>query len=121
MTDDKLESMIGAILRTGVLAAALVVGVAGFFYLIQFHGNVVQYGKFEMEGSDLRTLTGIVRSSLRFRSDAIIQLGLLILIATPIARVALAAVGFGLERDYLYVAVSILVLTILLFGLMHST
>lgn len=121
MTDDKLESMIGAILRSGVLAAAITVGVAGCFHLIQFHGNVVQYGRFELEGSDLRTLGGIVRSSLRFRSEAIIQLGLLILIATPIARVALAAIGFCLERDYLYVAVSLIVLTILLFGLLHST
>jgi uncharacterized membrane protein len=99
-------------------AAALVVGVAGFFYLIEFHGSVVQYGKFEMEGSDLRTLTGIVRSSLRFRSEAIIQLGLLILIATPIARCS------GCDRirsraRHLYVAVSMLVLTILLFSLLR--
>src|SRR5262245_34359606 len=112
--------MIGAILRSGVAAAALVAGVAGIFYLIQFHSTVVQYGRFELEGNDLRTITGIVRSSLRFRSEAIIQLGLLLLIATPIARVALAAIGFYLERDYLYVFVSTLVLMILLFSLIHS-
>jgi uncharacterized membrane protein len=120
VTDDKLESMIGAILRSGVAAAALVAGVAGIVYLIQFHSTVIQYGKFELEGNDLRTVTGIVRSSLQFRSEAIIQLGLLLLIATPIARVALAGIGFWLERDYLYVIVSTLVLMILLFSLIHS-
>jgi uncharacterized membrane protein len=52
--------------------------------------------------------------------DAMIQLGLLLLIATPILRVALAAVGFYLENDRLYLGVSLIVLTILVLSLIHS-
>jgi uncharacterized membrane protein len=120
VTDDKLESMIATILRLGVLAAALIVSVAGVFYLIEHHDDPVPYGAFHMERSDLRTVTGILASSMQMQSDAIIQLGLLLLIATPFARVALAAIGFYLERDYLYTGVSVLVLTILIFGLLRS-
>jgi len=120
VTDAKLESMIAAVLRSGVIAAALLVGTAGVLYLIQHHHEPVRYGRFVMERGVLRSLWGIVRSSTRLQTDAIIQLGLLLLIATPIARVALAAIGFYLERDYLYVGVGLLVLAILIFSLLHS-
>jgi uncharacterized membrane protein len=120
MTDEKLEAMISTILRSGVLAAAVIVLGAGMLYLVQYHDHSVQYSRFVMENKDLRTLTGIFRSSLALQSEAMIQLGLLLLIATPIARVALAAIGFFLERDYLYVVVSIVVLAVLLFSLMQS-
>ena len=66
-------------------------------------------------------MRGIIRSAWSLRADAIIQLGLLLLIATPIARVALAAVGFYLEKDRVYVAVSLIVFSILLFSIIHAT
>jgi uncharacterized membrane protein len=50
---------------------------------------------------------------------AIVQLGVLLLIATPIARVIFAAIGFAVERDRLYVAISLAVLAVLIFGLLH--
>jgi uncharacterized membrane protein len=50
----------------------------------------------------------------------IIQLGVLLLIATPVARVAFALVAFAIERDRLYVAVSATVLAVLLFSFFHS-
>ena len=53
------------------------------------------------------------------RRDLPVQLGLLLLIATPIARVVLAAVGFAFERDRMYVVVSLIVLAVLLFSLLH--
>ena len=48
------------------------------------------------------------------------QFGLLLLIATPVARVAMAVVGFALERDRLYVVVSLIVLTVLLLSLTRA-
>ncbi len=51
---------------------------------------------------------------------AIIQLAVLLLIATPVARVVFALIAFGIERDKLYVAVSALVLAVLLFGFFRS-
>jgi uncharacterized membrane protein len=50
----------------------------------------------------------------------LIQLGLLLLIATPIVRVALSIVGFTIERDYLYVGFTAVVLVILLYSLLGS-
>jgi len=49
------------------------------------------------------------------------QVGLLLLILTPIVRVAVAVVGFLLERDRLYTVVSLIVLVILMFSLIHAS
>ncbi len=120
MTDEQLESMIGNTLRIGVLTSATIVAVSGMFYLIQHRADHVTYGTFHMERTNLRVLSGIFRSAMRLRADAIIQMGLVLLIATPIARVVFAAVGFYLEHDYLYVAVSLTVAAILIYSIMHA-
>jgi uncharacterized membrane protein len=49
--------------------------------------------------------------------EAVIQLGLLILIATPVARVIFSLVGFVLERDRVYVAITLAVLAILAYSI----
>jgi uncharacterized membrane protein len=48
------------------------------------------------------------------------QLGLLLLIATPIVRVAFSAVAFALEGDKMYVLFTLLVLAVLLYSLFGS-
>jgi uncharacterized membrane protein len=58
--------------------------------------------------------------ALHGRASEIIQLGLLVLILTPIARVFICVVGFFTQRDLLYVAVSGLVLAVLLYGLLFG-
>jgi uncharacterized membrane protein len=121
MTDERLEAIIGNLLRAGVLASAFIVLLAGMVFIGQHHADTVSYSTFHLETSDLRTISGIFRSAWSLRVDAIIQLGLLLLIATPVARVALAAIGFYLEGDRVYVAVSLIVLSILVFSLVHAT
>ncbi len=49
-----------------------------------------------------------------------IQLGILLLIATPVVRVVFCVVGFARQRDRLYVAVRTLVLAILIYSLMSG-
>jgi uncharacterized membrane protein len=49
------------------------------------------------------------------------QLGLLLLIATPIARVAFSIFAFALERDWLYVGLTTVVFAVLLFSILQST
>jgi|SRR5579859_723122 len=120
MTDRALEILVGRLLRLGVLISALVVAVGGALYLVRHYVDTVNYRVFQGENPDLRSIAGIWASALHLHSDAIIQLGLLLLIATPIARVALAAVGFYLEKDRLYVVVSLTVLAILIFSIMHA-
>jgi uncharacterized membrane protein len=61
-----------------------------------------------------------MRAAMSLHGSGIIQLGLLFLIATPVARVAFAAFAFAVERDWLYVAVSTFVLLVLLYSLLGS-
>ena len=63
-------------------------------------------------------MRGVVAGALALRAQSVIQLGLLVLIATPIARVAFALLAFARQRDATYVAVSALVLAVLLFSLL---
>jgi uncharacterized membrane protein len=121
MTDEQLQSMIGVVLRTGVVAAALIVGASGVFYLVGHHADPPRYARFQTESPELRTIGGILHSAAQLQSEAIIQLGLLVLIATPVARVALALLGFYREGDRLYTVVSLIVLAILIFSLGHSS
>ncbi len=127
MDDRRLETIIGRLLQIGVLVSAATVLAGGILYLAQSHSGRVDYRSFVPAGSlapgspDLLTLSGIVRSAIRFQSLGLIQFGLLLLIATPVARVALAVVGFALERDRLYTVVSLVVLLILAFSLIHAT
>jgi|SRR5690348_15323907 uncharacterized membrane protein len=120
MTDERLESLIGILLRLGVLTAAAIVAISGVFFVAAHHTDQPPYSTFQIEADGLRTIGGILRGSMHMQPAAVIQLGLLLLIATPILRVALAGVGFYLEGDRLYLGVSLIVLTILLVSLMHS-
>ena len=121
MDDRRLASIIGRLLQIGVLVAAATVCAGGVLYLIQNHSGRVDYRIFAAANPALLSLSGIVLSAAHFESQGLIQLGLLLLIATPVARVAIAAVGFALERDRLYTVVSLIVLVILAFSLIHAT
>lgn len=121
MNDQRLENIIGQLLRAGVMLAAAVVFAGGALYLIQNHSRVVHYTNFHPGTENLRTLDGIVKLAAGLNSEGLIQLGLVLLIATPVARVAMAVAGFQLERDYMYVVVSLIVLGVLVYSLMHAT
>lgn len=121
MDDRRLEGIIGQLLRAGVLLAAAVVFAGGVFYLVQHPSGKIDYKTFSPGPETLRTLPGIVKLAAALDSEGIIQLGLLLLIATPVARVVLAIAGFYLERDRMYVIVSLIVLGVLLFSMMHAT
>ena len=120
LTDQKLEIAIGHMLQIGVLLAATVVFIGGTLYLRQETGPRPDYSHFTGVAERFRAPAEIVPNALHGRARSIIQLGLLILIATPIARVVLAAVGFLVERDHLYFWISLIVLTVLLYSLWHA-
>jgi uncharacterized membrane protein len=119
-TDQRIENILGNLLRAGVLLSALVVSIGGLVYLLR-HGHApVDFRVFHGESSDLRNAHGIVRDALALRSRGIIQLGLLLLIATPVARVAFSIFGFAEERDRMYVVFTLIVFSILLYSLVGS-
>jgi uncharacterized membrane protein len=116
-SDQRLDVVVGDLLRTGVLTAATIVLAGGIVYLIR-HGLALPDVKaFHGEPSDLRSVGGIIAGVFAGHGRGLIQLGLLLLIATPVARVVLLALGFALQRDRLYAIVSVVVLTFLLYGL----
>jgi uncharacterized membrane protein len=121
MNDQRLETIIGQLLRAGVVLAAAVVLAGAGLYLANHHSARVDFHTFRMERDDLRTMGGIARSAAHLDSEGIIQLGLLLLIATPVARVVFAAIGFHLEHDRMYTVVSLIVLAVLIFSLMHAS
>jgi uncharacterized membrane protein len=118
--DKKMEIAIGKLLRVGVLVAAGAVLVGGVLYLNQTRGPRPDYSRFHGVAAELSSPAGIVKHFSTGDSGAIIQLGLLLLIATPIARVIFAAFGFFLEKDWLYVVVSLIVLTVLMYSLLFD-
>jgi uncharacterized membrane protein len=120
MDDRRLESIIGQLLRVGVLLAAATVLIGGILYLAGHHGDPANYHTFEAAGSNIRSLSGTMKAVVHGDSVAIMQLGLLLLVLTPIARVVTAAIGFLLERDRMYAVVSAIVLAILVFSLVHA-
>jgi uncharacterized membrane protein len=115
--DDRLERIIGALLQVGVLLSGALVVAGGIVYLARHGSEAPHYRTFAGAPSDLRTFSGITASARSVRGRGIIQLGLLFLIATPVARVAFCAVAFALQRDWLYVAVTSIVLAVLVFSL----
>lgn len=110
-----------AMLRIGVSVAALVVLIGAALLLRHPWGAVPDYRHFQEGDPALRTLTGIVRGTIGFAPKSVIQLGLLLLIATPVARVVLCVVGFARQRSLLYVGISLAVLLILLYSLLNGT
>jgi len=121
MDDRRLETIIGNLLRAGVLLAASIVLAGGVHYVVTNYSAKSSFEAFTVEGDDLRTLKGIVKSAAHLHSAGLIQFGLLLLIATPVARVVLAAIGFYLEKDRMYAMISLIVLAVLVFSLLHAT
>ena len=116
-TNQQVETIIGNLLRGGVILAALVVFIGGMFYLFRYGLAYPDYRVFRGEPTDLRTVHGILTDALSFHRRGLIQLGLLLLIATPVARVAFSIYAFLRQGDRTYVVVTLIVFTILLYSL----
>ena len=120
ITDKQMDEIIGHLLRAGVILSAVFVLAGGAVYLARHREPVIDYRMFQGEPAELRTVSGIVHEAVAFRGRGLIQLGLLILIATPIARVAFSAVVFLYQRDWTYVVVTLIVLGLLVYSLFGS-
>ena len=118
--DDRVEHVVGNLLRGGVLIAAAVAIVGGIAHLWHLGGARSDYHVFRGDPAKLRSVAGLVRGALAFDTACVIQLGIVLLIATPVARVALTVVAFALRRDRMYVAVSTIVLVLLAWSLFAS-
>jgi len=100
-----------------VLSSAIVTGLGGLLYIFTADRQLPPYHIFHDVPIRYKTIHGIINGLRQFDSLAIIQFGVLLLLATPIARVAFSIFAFLLEKDYLYVVITILVLGIICYSI----
>ena len=102
------ELVISNVLRGGVLLSAAVILVGVVWYYLQPHARAAGGLSYPHHLGD------VIPAVLAGNAEAIITLGLLILLATPVVRVAVSIGAFALEHDWLYVGITTLVLALLL-------
>ncbi len=117
-TDEHFEMILAYVLRAGVLLSATVVACGGVVFLASHGFERPSYHVFRGEPVPLRSVDGIVGEALQLRGRGLIQVGLLLLIATPIARVVFSIVGFVRQRDWMYVVITLIVLSLLGYSLL---
>ncbi len=115
--DKRVEEIVGILLRTGVILAASVVFLGGIFYLARYGSSPAHYAVFRGEPGELSHGLAIFRGAFGLHPPAIVQFGILLLIATPVARVIFTVFAFALERDWTYVVIALIVLALLLYSL----
>lgn len=117
---ERMEIILSNLLRGGVVLAFCVVLIGGLIYLVHHGHSAPHYHTFRGEPADLRSMGGILEEAFRLTGRGIIQFGILLLIATPVARVAVSVVAFVLQRDRTYVVVTLIVLSLLLYSLLGT-
>jgi uncharacterized membrane protein len=120
LDDERVEVLIANLLRAGVVTAALVVIAGAIPYLATQAKAHVSFRAFHGERDEFKTVHGILAYAFAGHARGIIQLGLLLLIATPIARVIFSAAAFEIEGDRMYVVFTLIVLAVLLYSLFGS-
>ncbi len=115
MTPERFRGLVSGVLIIGVVTSAVLITVAFVASLaIGWDGSML--GATDRVRSDA-DFSNLATSLSRLRPIAIAQLGLLVLVATPVVRVLASVVGFALEGDRLYSAITLGVLAILLVSL----
>jgi uncharacterized membrane protein len=107
----RVEIIISQVLRGGVLLSAAIISIGVVLFYIHYFsvaGHVLDTAAFP------HSLVSVAQGLMRGDPLAIIVLGLLVLLATPVARVAVSIVAFGFERDWRYVVISTVVLLVLI-------
>ncbi len=118
LADADIEKIIGLQLRYGVVIASLIVLMGGVLYLVQQgQGAIPPYHTFLGESARYTSFSQIVKGIGAGEAKGIVQAGVVVLIATPILRIAFSLVGFILEKDRLYIIITAIVLSVMLFSI----
>jgi uncharacterized membrane protein len=119
-SDEQVERFVGNLLRIGVLSAGSVVLLGGVVFLIRHGLETVVPSQFKEARVSLRSVPGIASEVVDFSGRGLIQLGLVLLIATPIARVIFSVFAFARQRDWTYVVITLIVLGVLAVSLVSG-
>ncbi|HEV2290186.1 MAG TPA: DUF1634 domain-containing protein [Candidatus Acidoferrales bacterium] len=115
-TDERMDSTISVLLRTGVIISSIVVLAGGILYLFEYGLHMPDYRVFQREPASLMSFHRILTGILSWHGRNWIQFGLVLLALTPVARVAFCVFVFLKERDWTYVFLTLIVLSVLVFS-----
>lgn len=116
-TDAAIRPVVSTFLRYGVLIAAFVIMLGLILLLIQVGPSAFVFMpqiRGPEPGTDLTSLRAILRELVPPEPLAVMDAGVLLLVATPVLTVGAAVISFALEADWLYVAISGFVFAMLL-------
>lgn len=117
--DKDLALVIGNIMRWGVIVSLSLTFLGGIIYLVQNGSEVVSYNSFvEQDRSIGEILNSTFQGLLHFDGLSMITLGILLLFSTPVIRVVFSLIGFIIERDKLYIVITLIVLAIIVVSVM---
>jgi uncharacterized membrane protein len=118
--DKDMQLLLGQVLRAGTVISISVVFFGGVIYMLRHGHTIADYRVFKSLPDFVNHPSGLLYGIVNFKGQAIIQFGIVLLIATPILRVVFSAIGFVLEKDYLYLAISLLVLSIIFMSMLSG-
>lgn len=120
---EAMNLVIGRVLRYGVIISAAVI-LLGTVGLVISRGSADASGSLNYDGGTIPhdgidvSLSGLASGLASFSPFSWIELGVVFLIATPVSRVLISVFLFAAEGDRLYVIVTAVVLTLLLFSML---
>ncbi len=103
----RLEMVVSRVLQVGVTLSAAIVAVGIVMFLITHQGG------YPIAGFP-HTISGVLSGVVQGKPYAVISLGLLVLLLTPVLRVAVSLGSFVVEQDRIYVVVTFYVLAVLI-------
>jgi uncharacterized membrane protein len=118
--DQQMETAMGHLLRTGVIVCCTIMAAGAVLFLLRDGGATSSYTHFAGEPADLKSIAGVLKQTRAGSARGIIQLGALLMIATPVLRVVFAVAGFAKMKDWKFTAISAVVLALLAYGLQAS-
>ena len=99
--DTNMQAVLGWVLRVGVFLSMTVVFIGGVIYIYRHGHSIANYHDFKGVPAFVHTVPGIINGIFNLHGQAIIQAGIILLVATPVVRVIFSAFGFILEKDWL--------------------
>jgi uncharacterized membrane protein len=111
--DTDMQLLLAQVLRAGTIISISIVFIGGVFYLYRHGHTIADYSHFKGIPAFVQHADSLFSSAFDLKGQAIIQLGIILLIATPILRVIFSTIGFVFEKDYMYTGISVLVLLII--------
>ena len=117
--NDAMRQVIGSLLRWGVILSAAVTAIGGLFFLWA-HGaeQVPSYHRYSGTLLQYRNVRQLIGGVVHGNSESLIQVGIMMLIATPVARLVFSLFTFTKEKDFVFAGITLLVLCILAFSMM---